>query len=246
VHSLPYDFAAHLFDLTKLGMRVIVAPSDVAPLSIVHPALFQPRPDARDAAAARVAEAQEATKKADQARLAVLTASREVAQATMPLRRMRNLKLREEERLADADHAIISADSIEAKEAAEAVKANSTAKIAELDAQLAPAEAELQPKINALAAAREAAAAAEAARAEAAQAANAIARALEPMSVFISRKTQRLYVRQVAIGFTGVRRLEMRIPIGSGTGFVKCTSNRSACWLKSACNARPKIKPAAN
>jgi hypothetical protein len=107
---LPYDFAAHLFDLTRLGMRVIVAPSDVAPLSIVHPALFQPRPDARDTAAARVAEAQEATKKADQARLAVLTASREVAQAIMPLRRMRNLKLREEERLADADHAIISAD----------------------------------------------------------------------------------------------------------------------------------------
>jgi hypothetical protein len=193
---LPYDFAAHLFDLTRLGMRVIVAPSDVAPLSIVHPALFQPRPDARDTAAARVAEAQEATKKADQARLAVLTASREVAQAIMPLRRMRNLKLREEERLADADHAIISADSIEAKEAAEAAKANSTVRIAEIEAQLAPAEAELQPKINALAAAREAAAAAEAARAEAAQAANAIARALEPMSVFISRKTQRLYVRQ--------------------------------------------------
>jgi lipoprotein-anchoring transpeptidase ErfK/SrfK len=32
---LPYDFAAHLFDLTKLGMRVIVAPSDVAPVSIL-------------------------------------------------------------------------------------------------------------------------------------------------------------------------------------------------------------------
>ena len=39
---LPYDFAAQLFDLTKLGMRVIVAPSDVAPISIFHPALFQP------------------------------------------------------------------------------------------------------------------------------------------------------------------------------------------------------------
>ena len=69
---LPYDFAAHLFDLTKLGMRVIVAPSDVAPVSIAHPALFEPRPDARDAAAARVSEAEEAAKKADQARLAAL------------------------------------------------------------------------------------------------------------------------------------------------------------------------------
>src|SRR5262249_43258959 len=53
---LPYGFAAHLFDLTKLGMRVIVAPSDVAPASIAHPALFQPRPDARDVAAAIVEE----------------------------------------------------------------------------------------------------------------------------------------------------------------------------------------------
>jgi hypothetical protein len=166
----------------------------VAPVSIAHPALFEPRPDARDAAA-RVSEAEEAAKKAYQARLAALTASRELAQATMPLRRMRNLKLIEEQRLASAERSITSADSIEAKEAAEAAKANSTAKIAELDAQLAPAEAELQPKINALAAARKAAVAAQAARAEAEEAAYALARA-EPVSVFISRKTQRLYVRQ--------------------------------------------------
>ena len=192
---LPYDFAAHLFDLTKLGMRVIVAPSDVAPVSIAHPALFEVRRDARDAAAARVSEAEEAARRVDQARLAALTASREVAQETMPLRRIRNLKLREEERLADAERSIASADSIEAKEAAEAAKANSKAKIAELDAQLAPAEAELQPKINALAAARKAAVAAEEARAQAEEAAHALDRA-EPVSVFISRKTQRLYVRQ--------------------------------------------------
>jgi hypothetical protein len=192
---LPYDFAAHLFDLTKLGMRVIVAPSDVAPVSIAHPALFEPKLDARDAAAAIVSKVEEAAKNADQARLAALTASRELAQATMPLRRMRNLKLIEEQRLASAERSITSADSIEAKEAAEAAKANSTAKIAELDAQLAPAEAELQPKINALAAARKAAVAAEEARAEAEEAEHALARA-EPVSVFISRKTQRLYVRQ--------------------------------------------------
>jgi L,D-transpeptidase catalytic domain len=193
---LPYSFAAHLFDLTKLGMRVIVAPSDAAPVSIAHPVLFQPKSDARDAAAARLSQAEEAAKKADQARLAVSNASREVAQATMPLRRMRNLKLREEERLADAERSIASAESIEAKEAAEATKANSAAKIAELEAQLVPAEAELRPKIDALAAARKAAVAAEAARVEAAEAAHALARGPEPVSVFISRKTQRLYVRQ--------------------------------------------------
>src|SRR6516164_1003197 len=193
---LPYDFAAHLFDLTKLGMRVIVAPSDVAPVSIAHPVLFEPSPNARDAAAAGASKAEEAAKKADQARLAALAASREVAQATMPLRRMRNLKLREEERLADAERSITSTDSIEAKAVAETAKANSKAKIAELEAQLVPAEAELQPKIDALAATRKSVVAAEAARVEAEEAARALARGPEPVSVLISRKTQRLYVRQ--------------------------------------------------
>ena len=107
---LPFDFAAHLFDLTKLGMRAIVAPSDVAPAAIEHPTLFQPKPDAREAAAARLAQAEEATKKADQARLTALTAWREVAQATIPLRKMQNLKQREEQRLADAEQAITSAE----------------------------------------------------------------------------------------------------------------------------------------
>ena len=120
---LPFAFAAHLFDLTKLGMRVIVAPSDVAPASIEHPALLQPKRDAPEAAAARVSEAEEAAKKADQANLAALAAWREVAQATIPLRRMQNLKLREEERLADAEQAITSADSTEVKGLAEEAKA---------------------------------------------------------------------------------------------------------------------------
>jgi hypothetical protein len=61
---------------------------------------------------------------------------------------------------------------------------------------LAAAKAELQPKLDAVVAAREAAVAAENARVVAAEAARKAARDLEPVSVFISRKTQRLYVRQ--------------------------------------------------
>src|SRR6516162_11769620 len=41
---MPHGFAERLFDLTKPGMRVVVAPRDVAPLDIAHPALFQPQP----------------------------------------------------------------------------------------------------------------------------------------------------------------------------------------------------------
>jgi hypothetical protein len=51
----------------------------------------------------------------------------------------------------------------------------------------------LQPKLESVAPAR--AAAAEASRAAAAQAAQEASRELEPVSMFISRKTQRLYVR---------------------------------------------------
>jgi lipoprotein-anchoring transpeptidase ErfK/SrfK len=39
---LPYGFAEHLFGLTKLGMRVVVARTDVTPAPISHPALLRP------------------------------------------------------------------------------------------------------------------------------------------------------------------------------------------------------------
>src|ERR1700687_2211007 len=67
---MPFDFAERLFDATALGMRVIVAPTDVAPIEIAHPVLFQPKPGAGALAAARTAEADEAARKAAQARLA--------------------------------------------------------------------------------------------------------------------------------------------------------------------------------
>jgi len=92
---MPFDFARNLFDATRLGMRVIVVPADVAPVEIAHPALFQPmKSDTDFVAAARNAEAQEATGKADQARLAAVTASQEAARATIAVRVAQNLKLR--------------------------------------------------------------------------------------------------------------------------------------------------------
>ena len=193
---MPYDFAGHLFDATRLGMRVIVAPSDVAPVEIAHPALFPPKPGAGAVAAARAAEADEAASKADQARFAAVTASREAARAMMPVRAAENLKLRAEAQLAAAERAVASAGSAEAKEQAEDAKAKAAARAGEIEAQLAAAKAELQPKLDAVAPAREAAVAAETARVVAAEAARKVARDLEPVSVFISRKTQRLYVRQ--------------------------------------------------
>jgi hypothetical protein len=92
--------------------------------------------------------------------------------------------------------ALSSAISPEAKGRAEDTKAKAIARIAELGTRWAAAKAELQPKLDSVASAREAAVAAEAVRVPAAEAARAAARELEPISVFISRKMQRLYVRR--------------------------------------------------
>ncbi len=70
---MPYDFAERLFGATKLGIRVIVAPGNAAPVAIDHPALFHPKTGAAAAAvSAAVAAADEAAGKADQARLVAM------------------------------------------------------------------------------------------------------------------------------------------------------------------------------
>ena len=194
---MPYDFAERLFDATRVGMRVIVWPNDAVPAEIDHPVLFQPKTGPAIAAAkAAVAQADEAASNADKARLAAVTASHESALATVSVRKVEILKLRAQTQLAATERAVASAESPEAKERTEDAKAKVTAQIVELEAQLAAAKAELQPKLDAVVAAREAAIAAENARMVAAEAARTAARDLEPVSVFISRKTQRLYVRQ--------------------------------------------------
>jgi hypothetical protein len=193
---MPFDFAERLFDATRMGLRVIVAPTDVAPIEIAHPVLFQSKPGAGALAAARTAEADEAARKVDRAKLVAGAAFREAAQAMVPVRSAENLKLRAEAQLAAAETALGSAISAETKEQAERVKAQAAARIAELQVQSAAAKAELQPKLNALTTARDAASVAETARVAATEAARQVAREFEPVSVLISHKTQRLYVRQ--------------------------------------------------
>ena len=231
---MPFDFAARLFDATKLGLRVIVAPTDAAPIEIAHPVLFLSKPGAGALAAARTAEADEAAGKADQARLAAGTAFRESMRAMVPVRALENLKLRAEAQLAAAETALGSAISAEAKEQAERAKAQAVARIAELQVQWAAAKAELQPKLDAVTSAREAAVVAETARVAAAEAARQVARELEPVSVLISRKTQRLYVRQAfeSILESPVTILDGDSPIGTHvfTAMERTNSDTSMRW----------------
>ena len=51
---MPNDFAEQIFPLTKIGMRVIVAHDDVAPVEISHPLLLKPPPAVKSARATSV------------------------------------------------------------------------------------------------------------------------------------------------------------------------------------------------
>ena len=193
---LPFDFAAQLFDVTKMGIRIIIAPDDVAPVEIAHPLLLQPKPGAAALAAARATEAQEATRKAAEARTAAAAAKREATRAKAPVRAAENLKRRAEVKLASVESKLVSGMSTEEKQQAEDAKAQAVAKVAERQLQRDAANTALQVLLDAAASARDAAAAAETARVAAIDAARQVASELQPVSVLISRKTQQLYVRQ--------------------------------------------------
>ena len=49
---LPMAFARQLFDMTELGMRVLIVRDDMRPSDISHPALFKPKPVPRELALA--------------------------------------------------------------------------------------------------------------------------------------------------------------------------------------------------
>src|SRR4051812_1670807 len=95
---MPYGFAEKLYDKTWIGMRVIVAPDDPAPVEFSHPALFGPNAEALAAVPARAEtlarEAAEAAKAADDAKKAAATAARETAALNAALRKLKQLKTR--------------------------------------------------------------------------------------------------------------------------------------------------------
>jgi hypothetical protein len=197
---MPFGFAEKLFDKTRIGMRVIISPDDAEPVEFSHPALLVPTRDAIAAAPARAEalprEAAEAAKTADEAKKAAATATRETASLTASLRKLEGLKARADAELAYAEKVIVSAKTDEAKARAEDLKQKAAAKAAELGTQLDSAKADATSKLAAAAAAKEATKAAQTRKADTAKAASEAKLALEPVSIYISRTTQRLYVRR--------------------------------------------------
>jgi hypothetical protein len=196
---MPFGFAEKLFDRTRIGMRVIVSPDDAEPVEFSHPALFVPSPEAIAAAPTRAEtlarEAAEAARTAGEAKKAAATAAREVALLKVSLRKLEGLKARADAGLAYADKTLAAAKTDEAKARAEDLKQKAAAKAAELGTQLDTARDDAKSKPGA-AAARDAAKAAETRKVDTAKAASEAKLALEPVSIYISRATQKLYVRR--------------------------------------------------
>jgi hypothetical protein len=121
---------------------------------------------------------------------------RETASLTASLRKLEQLKARADAELASADKALAAAKTDEAKAQAEGRKQKAAAKAAEAATQLDTAKADAKPKLDAASAAKDAAKAAETKKAATAKAALDAKLALAPVSIYISRATQKLYVRR--------------------------------------------------
>jgi hypothetical protein len=289
---MPYGFAEELFDKTRIGMRVIISPTDAEPVEFSHPALLVPNAEAIAAAPARAetlaGEATEAADAADEAKKAAATAARDAASLAALARKLGFLKTRADAQLASANKALAAADQAKAKaedqrqkatanaadlatqldaaNAAASVNVDTTgaingaantgdeakqatataapdaaalagalrklgalktradaqlaladktlaaadqadarahdqaqtaaAKATDLATQLATAQADAKAKVAAAAAAKDATKAAQAEKAAAAKAASEAQLLLEPVSIYISRATQKLYVRR--------------------------------------------------
>ena len=236
---LPIDFAQRLFDLTDLGMRVLVVRDDMGPSEIDHPRLFKSNPVRQELAsavpssdrslvsntapgarlaaaseagatpgsarhlqilqshaAAKAAEAETAIKSEREARQAAATKVAAAASAARSLRAAETNVAKADTALKQAERRLETSSSPQVKQQAETAKAKLVARIDELQAQLQTVRLQEQASREAAEQATEAARAATAARDSAAQAAEDAARKTLPVSVFISRKTQRLYVRK--------------------------------------------------
>jgi hypothetical protein len=227
---MPYTFAEELFDLTKVGMRVVVLRSDTAPVEISHSALFRPgpirgsvlevgltspplnlqsdgwnaspngsatAPTWRSIAAVTTAALDAATKKTEVARQNAANTHKEASRFLVGLLLAEAAKKKAELQLQDAELTLGSvADPSTGEQMAENIKAKALEVLSKTKEQINALRAEGQPKIDAAVAARDAFRAAETDRVAAENDAKLVESKMMPVSILISRKTQRLYIRQ--------------------------------------------------
>jgi len=187
---MPYGFAEKLFNKTRIGMRVIISPHDAVPEDFSHPALTPGK--ALEAPATDLAtlarDAMAAVKEADDARKLAVTAAREAASATASLQKLEKLKVQAGIELASLNK------SAQGENSDRGLKAR--AKSEEIGILLEKARADAMAKLDEATRAKENSKTAELKRASISKAASEQKLAGEPISIYVSRATQKLYLRR--------------------------------------------------
>lgn len=215
---LSYGFARQLYEVTKLGMRVVIVREDITPAEIEQPEMFNQKlpfapgvspfeinvtgsPSEAEMQArlqtikeAKLAEAEAAKKRELEARSAAASKAAQAA-STVRLVEAAAANLARMEAALDAGERMPETVP-KRSEDGEATRARAAAKIQAARLRLETAKTQAQAKIDAAAQAEEEAKVAAAASSEAAEAAEIARENAWPISIFISRKTQRLYMRR--------------------------------------------------
>lgn len=228
---LPYRFAERLFDLTSVGTRVVIAPNKVDAMRVAHPLLDRMQRDgAMATSASGVEQTREAATRAREEADAAAARAEKVAAAA---RRAEAAKARALKQLSAAEARVAAQKSGRAKVRAEAQvqKLRADASVATAIAEAATKRA--QPQLAELAAAE-------------GKAREARLRAW-PVSILVSLKTQRIYVRQ---GFEPVLEMPAVIknpdkPIGTRAFYATETARGDRGWLSVALTKDSKSDSAA-
>jgi lipoprotein-anchoring transpeptidase ErfK/SrfK len=163
---MPFGFAEKLFDKMRMNTRIIISPNDAEPVEFSHPALFVPKPEAL--AAARTRAETLASEWDEAAKMAKQPKRKAGAKGeTESLRKLEQLSTRAQAELKAADRRLAAAKTDQARSKAEDQQQKAAARADELRKLLDTAKAARDAKL-----------------------------ALVPASVFISRATQKIYVRR--------------------------------------------------
>jgi hypothetical protein len=217
---MPREFARRMYGITAGNERVVIAQQDIVPVEIAHPTLPVPKfvaaglggktsedgsapastlnpLDFAKAMKVRAAEqAGEAEAAIEPARRAAGLKVRDARAAALEYRKAEIAVAAAKERFESADRILTHAAGEEAIKAATIARDAAGAKLNEARAALETVmQVKTQRDQEAQSVAR-AVIAADASRRSAAEAIKTWNRRLAPLSIFISRKTQRLYVRQ--------------------------------------------------
>ncbi|HEX5999210.1 MAG TPA: L,D-transpeptidase family protein [Hyphomicrobiaceae bacterium] len=188
--SKPVSMEVALAAQGNTRLASLLSKTEIVPGSRTHMRILQ------EIAAAKAQDVASASRQLREARTA---ASRAAKEATVAARKLKA----GESALADAERTLKklearsdAATTAKAKEALETAKQKATATLAELQGQLAALRAKAQAKQEEAERSQSDAAATVVARDRAAEAAEKAEWRTSPVSVFVSRKTQRLYIRR--------------------------------------------------